>query len=242
MLTIIALRLAGLFLLGLFVLNFFVPRRFNWAEELPRLSLINRRIFQVHAVFIAFILLFSGLLLVGLPHELLAPTPLARAVLGGLAAFWGLRLWMQWFMYDRELWRGKRFETAMHLLLHAACGSSSPRRSRGRCGQNVTGRRDARHEQGQRIIIAGGTRLHRAGACAATLAVARLTRSSSSRAQPVESRARRRRPAPVAWDGKTLGEWTREVDGADAVDQPRRQERQLPLHARSALRRSTRRA
>jgi hypothetical protein len=115
-LTIIALRLAGLFLLGLFVLNFFVPMRFKWAEELPRLSLINRRIFQVHAVFIAFILLLSGLLLVLLPHELLAPTPLARAVLGGLAAFWGLRLWMQWFMYDRELWAGKRFETAMHFL------------------------------------------------------------------------------------------------------------------------------
>jgi hypothetical protein len=116
MLTIIALRLAGSFLLGLFVLNFFVPGRFKWAEELPRLSLINRRIFQVHAVFIAFILLLSGLLLVLLPHELLAPTPLARAVLGGLAAFWGLRLWMQWFMYNRELWLGKRFETAMHFL------------------------------------------------------------------------------------------------------------------------------
>ena len=110
---IIALRLAGIFLLGLFVLNFFIPARFNWAEELPRLSLINRRIFQVHAVFIALILLLSGLLLVLLPHELIQPTPLARAVVGGLAVFWGLRLWMQWFMYDSELWRGKPFETAM---------------------------------------------------------------------------------------------------------------------------------
>jgi hypothetical protein len=116
MLTIIALRLAGVFLLGLFVLNFFVPARFKWADELPRLSLINRRIFQVHAMFIALILLLSGLLLVVLPHELLAPTPLARAVLGGLAIFWALRLWMQWFMYDRALWLGKRFETAMHFL------------------------------------------------------------------------------------------------------------------------------
>ena len=113
MLTIVALRLAGMSLLGLFALNFFVPTRFGWAEELPRLSLINRRIFQVHAVFIALILLLSGLLLVLLPREPTAPTPLARAVLVGLLVFWGLRLWMQWFMYDRELWRGKRFETAM---------------------------------------------------------------------------------------------------------------------------------
>jgi hypothetical protein len=114
--TLIALRLAGLSLLGLFVLNFFVPARFKWAEELPRLSLINRRIFQVHAVFIALILLLSGLLLVLLPHELITPTPLARALLGGLAIFWGVRLWMQWFMYDRELWIGKRFETAMQFV------------------------------------------------------------------------------------------------------------------------------
>ena len=116
LLTIMVLRIAGLSLLGLFMLNFFIPAEFKWAEELPRLSLLNRRIFQVHAVFIALILLLSGLLLVILPHELVTPTPLARAVLGGLAAFWGLRLWMQWFMYDRELWRGKRFETAMHFL------------------------------------------------------------------------------------------------------------------------------
>ena len=115
MLIIVALRLAGLFLLGLFVLNFFIPARFKWAEELPRLSLINRRIFQVHAIFIALILLLTGLLLVFLPRELLTPNPLARAVLGGLIVFWGLRLYMQWFTYDAELWRGKRFETAIHV-------------------------------------------------------------------------------------------------------------------------------
>src|SRR3954454_7926355 len=110
------LRIGGLFLLGLFVLNFFVPRRFGWREELPRLSLINRRIFQVHAIFIALILLMMGLLLLALPGALLEPTPLARAVLIGLAAFWGVRLWMQWFLYDAALWRGKRFETLMHVL------------------------------------------------------------------------------------------------------------------------------
>jgi hypothetical protein len=114
MLLITLLRLGGIFLLGLFVLNFFVPRKFNWAEELPRLSLLNRRIFQVHAIFIALMLLLMGLLLLLLPEALLAPQPLARAVCGGLALFWLVRLWMQWFLYDAELWRGKRFETAMH--------------------------------------------------------------------------------------------------------------------------------
>jgi len=114
MLLINLLRLGGVLLLGLFVLNFFVPRKFNWAEELPRLSLLNRRIFQVHAIFIALILLLMGLLMVALPRELLAPQPLARAVCAGLALFWLVRLWMQWFLYDAVLWRGKPFETVMH--------------------------------------------------------------------------------------------------------------------------------
>ena len=114
MLLITLLRLGGCFLIGLFVLNFFVPRKFNWREELPRLSLLNRRIFQVHAIFIALILLMMGLLMLTMPQALVAPQPLARAVCGGLALFWLVRLWMQWFLYDAELWRGKTFETAMH--------------------------------------------------------------------------------------------------------------------------------
>jgi hypothetical protein len=120
MLLITLLRLSGLFLLGLFVLNFFVPKKFGWREELARLSLINRRIFQVHAIFIALILLMMGTLLVAMPGALVEPTPLARAVLVGLIAFWGVRLVMQWFVYDAALWRGKPFETAMQFAFTAA--------------------------------------------------------------------------------------------------------------------------
>jgi len=115
MLLINLLRICGVVLLGLFVLNFFLPRQFNWREELPRLSLINRRIFQVHAIFIAMILLMMGTLLVALPGALLKPDALARAVLIGLIVFWGARLLFQLFFYEAELWRGKRFETLMHV-------------------------------------------------------------------------------------------------------------------------------
>src|SRR2546430_4196998 len=87
MLLINLLRIAGVSLLGLFVLNFFVPRQFHWREEMARLSLINRRIFQVHAIFIAMILLMMGLLLVLIPGALLQPQALARSVLAGLTVF-----------------------------------------------------------------------------------------------------------------------------------------------------------
>ena len=48
----------------LVVVNLFVPARFRWREELARLSLMNRQIFQVHTIFIVLTLaLFSALLL-----------------------------------------------------------------------------------------------------------------------------------------------------------------------------------
>ena len=110
------LRIVGVLLLALVALNLYVPRRFNWRQELASLSLLNRQIVQVHAAFICVILMMFALLALLYPRELLEPTPLARAILAGLAAFWLLRLLTQWFVYDRRLWRGRRFETTVHLV------------------------------------------------------------------------------------------------------------------------------
>ena len=110
------LRVVGVLLLVLVAINVLaVPRRLGWRREMAGLSLVNRQIFQVHAAFICLVLaMFAGLTLL-LPRELLAPTTLARAVLGGLTGFWLARLLVQWFVYDPSLWRGKRFETAVHV-------------------------------------------------------------------------------------------------------------------------------
>jgi hypothetical protein len=110
------LRIVGVLLLALVALNFYVPRRFNWREELATLSLLNRQIFQVHAAFICVILTMFATLALLYTRELLQPTPLARAVLALLAIFWFLRLLTQWLVYDRRLWRGKRFETIVHVV------------------------------------------------------------------------------------------------------------------------------
>jgi hypothetical protein len=110
------LRVTGLLMAALVVLNIFIPRRFGWREELSRVSLVNRQIFRVHTFFLIVTLaLFSALLLTS-ADALVEPTRLARAVLLGLTIFWGLRMLMQWFYYSPALWRGRRFNTAMHLL------------------------------------------------------------------------------------------------------------------------------
>ena len=110
------LRIVGVLLLALVALNFYVPRRFNWKGELASLSPLNRQIFQVHAAFICVILVMFAALVLFYAKHLLEPTPLARAMLAALAIFWLLRLLTQWFVYDRRLWRGRRFETTVHLV------------------------------------------------------------------------------------------------------------------------------
>jgi len=108
------LRIVGVIMAGLVVANLFVPRRFHWPEELARLSLINRQIFQAHSIFLVLTLgLFSALLLT-CADVLVEPTKLARAILAGLTLFWGLRMLMQWFFYSRETWRGNQLYTVMH--------------------------------------------------------------------------------------------------------------------------------
>ena len=108
------LRLAGVVMASLVVVNLMVPGRFHWREEMSRLSLVNRQIFQAHSVFLVLTLaLFSALLLTCGP-ALLEPTRLSRAVLAGLTVFWGLRMLMQWYFYSPSIWRGHRFNTVMH--------------------------------------------------------------------------------------------------------------------------------
>jgi hypothetical protein len=110
------LRIVGLMLVALATMGLFLPRKFNWRAEARHLSPLNRQILYVHNAFIILLLLMFAGLALGCTNALLDPHPVARAVLGGMAFFWFLRLVIQWFVYDASLWRGKTFETAMHVL------------------------------------------------------------------------------------------------------------------------------
>ena len=113
------LRIAGLGLIVLAFAHLAFPRHFRWKEELARLSLLNRQIFQVHVFFIGLVLVLFGAVSLLLPEALLTPGPLSRAVLGGFTLFWSLRLIVQLFVYDSALWRGNRLYTAFHFLFTA---------------------------------------------------------------------------------------------------------------------------
>ena len=115
----ICLRIAGALLLVLAVAHVTFPKRFDWSAELPRLSLLNRQMFVVHVCYIVVVLASMGLLSLAFTDALVERTFLARLVLAWLSLFWLSRLVVQWFVYDRQLWRGNRFHTGVHFVFTA---------------------------------------------------------------------------------------------------------------------------
>lgn len=111
----IHLKIVGSFLIALSLMHIIIPRYFKWEQELASLSLITKQILYVHTFFIAFIVILMGLLCLCYSHELVY-NPFGRIISLGLFGFWLTRLTFQFFVYSPALWRGKRFETAMHVM------------------------------------------------------------------------------------------------------------------------------
>jgi hypothetical protein len=116
---LVHLRIVGIVMAWLVVVNLYVPWRFHWREEMARLSLLNRQIFQAHSMFLILTLGLLAALLLACGPDLLEPTGLARAILIGLTIFWGTRMLMQWFYYSPATWRGNPLHTAMHYAFSA---------------------------------------------------------------------------------------------------------------------------
>jgi hypothetical protein len=109
------LKLIGVFLIFLGAIHVFFPRYFSWKQEFSTVSLVNRQMMYVHTFFIAFAVVLNGLLCLTSANELMT-TPLGKRLCLGIGVFWAVRLFFQFFVYSSQLWKGKRFETAMHLL------------------------------------------------------------------------------------------------------------------------------
>lgn len=114
----IHLQIIGALFMVLALIHVGFPRYFDWKQQLVSLSLINRQMMQVHTFFIAFVVFLIGLLCFTSAEELIA-TPLGRRICLGLGVFWGIRALVQWFFYSPELWRGRRFETSVHVVFSA---------------------------------------------------------------------------------------------------------------------------
>jgi hypothetical protein len=108
-------KIIGFLLMALALIHIVFPKYFNWDKELQSLSLINRQMMTVHTFFIALTVFLMGLLCVTSSSELIG-TNLGKKISLGLGIFWTIRLFIQFFGYSTELWKGKKFETFMHLI------------------------------------------------------------------------------------------------------------------------------
>jgi hypothetical protein len=112
------LKVIGFFLIILALLHAGFARYFDWRREFAPISLINRQMMYVHTFFVAFTVLLMGVLCLTSAPELVG-TPLGRKVALGCGVFWLARLLTQFVGYSSELWRGKRFETIVHVVFAA---------------------------------------------------------------------------------------------------------------------------
>ena len=109
------LKIIGVLLIVLALVHIVFPKYFNWGEELKSLSLINRQMMTVHTFFIALTVFLMGVLCLTSSTEILE-TNLGKKIALGLGIFWTVRLFIQFFGYSNELWKGKKFETSIHIL------------------------------------------------------------------------------------------------------------------------------
>jgi hypothetical protein len=89
---ILGVRLAGFFHFVTLILACFTPIPPDWDANLAGLPLIHRRFAIAQNVSIGAMIAVLGLFSLGFAPELVGGTPLARAVCGATALFWGGRL------------------------------------------------------------------------------------------------------------------------------------------------------
>lgn len=113
------LQVTGFSFIVLALIHIIFPKYFNWKIEFGSVSMMNRQMMYVHTFFIALVVFLMGLLCLTSTNELIN-SPLGKRICLGMGIFWLLRLIIQFFGYSSLLWKGKKFETIIHILFSFA--------------------------------------------------------------------------------------------------------------------------
>ena len=109
------IRLIGYSLLILGLVHIGFPKYFKWKTEFASVSLMNRQMMYIHTLFIGIMVFMIGFLCMRFSDEL-CNTVFGKYITLGIGIFWFLRLVVQFFGYSPKLWKGKMFETTMHII------------------------------------------------------------------------------------------------------------------------------
>ena len=102
-------------MLLLAILHIPIGRQLRWSEDARKLTPVNAAVFHVHTFFICVVLVMMALPCVLEPGIFIEKSRAGAWLCWSISCFWALRLYFQWFVYQADLWRGKRMETAIHL-------------------------------------------------------------------------------------------------------------------------------
>lgn len=113
------LRIAGIGMGALALVHLPIARSLGWDEDVRRLKPVNEAIFHSHLFFLCLGLVLLAIALAFGAPAFVERSALGRWIAGVLLVFWTFRLYRQWFGFPQSLWRGKRFETRIHLAFTA---------------------------------------------------------------------------------------------------------------------------
>ena len=94
--------LAGVGQLVLALGSLAIPRVLRWKEDVAQLRRLTRQVFWTYAAYIWSTNVAFGLVSVLAPESLIDGSILARCVCGFIAAYWGARVLIQIFWFDRS--------------------------------------------------------------------------------------------------------------------------------------------
>lgn len=109
--------LAGVGQLGLALGSLALPRVLDWKADTAKLKSLTRKVFWTYAAYIWVTNVCFGVLSVAAPGALLDGSMLSRAVAGYVTVYWGARVSIQLFYFDRaDSPSGVRYRVAEALL------------------------------------------------------------------------------------------------------------------------------
>ena len=96
--------------------NLFAFGKFRYLDHLRNVPLVMRQVFLVQNAYIMVVQVGFALTCFSFADDLTSGIGLGRAMAGFLTVFWGSRVLLQLFYYDRETRRANRFFDVLFLL------------------------------------------------------------------------------------------------------------------------------
>ena len=114
----VLLQVAAAFQVAIAILNLFLTRLLKWQQDVARMPLLLREVFQVHVWFISITLTLFGVITWRFATEMASGADAAcQWLAAGIGIFWGIRTVIQIAYYSGSHWRGLPVRTLAHVAL-----------------------------------------------------------------------------------------------------------------------------